>query len=309
MKKIETVSIIGLGAIGAAFLAEASPNMEYSDLRVIAGGTRGAKLRADGIAVNGEVLRPRIIDPDEDAGVSDLLIFAVKFGQLADAIENARRFVGERTVILSLLNGISSENIIGERFGADKLLYSYAVGTDAGNTGSARSYTRMFTIPFGEKTNTPGQYSENVLAVDEFLSRVGIPHEVPEDMLKSLWWKYMMNMGVNQSLGVTRLPYRAIQRGGIVRKLARDIMLEAITVANAEGVTLTETDADAALAVIDTIGAEGKPSTLQDIEARRVTEIEIFSGDLLRLGKKHGLALPINETLYTIIKGIEESLL
>ncbi|MDR0862807.1 MAG: ketopantoate reductase family protein [Oscillospiraceae bacterium] len=304
MREIERVSIIGLGAIGAAFAAEA--RVPEGTLRVIAGGARGEKLRRDGMEINGRRRRFTVVDPSETVEPADLLIIAVKFGQLAQAIEDSRNHVGDDTVILSVLNGISSEEVVGRAFGREKLLYSYCVGTDAMNNGDSRTYSAVYTIPFGEAKNTPGAYSENVLRVQRFFERANIKHEIPEDMLKSMWWKFMMNMGVNQSLAVTRQPYRALQHKGRVYALARDTMLEAVAVAQREGIALEPEDAERAFAVIGTISPDGKPSTLQDIEAKRPTEIEIFSGDLLRLAEKHGMSLPVNEVLYRAIKGIEQ---
>jgi 2-dehydropantoate 2-reductase len=154
--------------------------------------------------------------------------------------------------------------------------------------------------------NVPGAYSEKVLRVQRFFERAGIKYEIPEDMMKSLWWKYMLNMGVNQSLAATRAPYRALQHDGYVRALALDTMLETIEVARREGIDLSRADAERAFAVIETLGGDGQPSTLQDVEARRATELEMFSGDLLRFAQKHGIELPVNAALYRIIKGVEE---
>jgi 2-dehydropantoate 2-reductase len=116
----------------------------------------------------------------------------------------------------------------------------------------------------------------------------------------------MLNMGVNQTLAILRKPYSAIQHDGRARKIAFDAMLETVKIAQGEGVALGEEAPDEAFAVIDTIDPNGKPSTLQDVESERLTEIEMFSGDLLRLAEKQGVTLPVNAILYRLIKTIEE---
>ncbi|MDR3209138.1 MAG: ketopantoate reductase family protein [Oscillospiraceae bacterium] len=307
MKTINTVALIGLGAIGCAFMAEVSKTVPDADLRVVAGGERARRLRESGVRVNGKTYKFRVAEAGETYG-ADLLILAVKAGALERAMEDARGCVGPDTVILSFLNGITSEETLAARFGRGKVLYSYCVGTDATRVGDAVTYATMFSVPFGEAANVPGAYSENVLAVRDFFERVGVRFEIPEDMKKSLWWKYMLNMGVNQTLAVLRQPYSALQRGGFAREIARDTMLEAVEVANREGVALTSADAERAFEVVRGIDPNGKPSTLQDVEAGRRTEIEMFSGDLLRMAARHGLTLPVNDMLYRLIKAGEEAL-
>ncbi|MDR0917541.1 MAG: ketopantoate reductase family protein [Oscillospiraceae bacterium] len=307
MKAIKTVAIVGLGAIGAIFYERLLQTLPMSDISVIADGERAERLRRDGITLNGKRLDVPVAPPHTDTP-ADLVVIAVKAGALGDAIALVRDWVGGDTVVLSLLNGITSERTISDALGRGHVLYSYAVGTDSTWVGGGIQCTRMFTIPFGDAVNVPDALSPEVQRLQAFFERANVPHEVPENMLRSLWWKWTMNMGVNQALAVTRETYAALVRDGFARELARDAMLEAIQIAQLEGVALEPDDAQRALDVIDTISPDGKPSTLQDVEARRRTEIEMFSGDLLRLAEKHGVTLPVNAVLYRVIKAIDEDL-
>jgi 2-dehydropantoate 2-reductase len=82
-------------------------------------------------------------------------------------------------------------------------------------------------------------------------------------------------------------------------------MREVITVANAEGIDLNEGDIDNVYKTIDLMNPEGQTSMFQDILAKRKTEVEMFSLALMELGKKHNIALPVNEMLYLQIRTIE----
>jgi 2-dehydropantoate 2-reductase len=84
------------------------------------------------------------------------------------------------------------------------------------------------------------------------------------------------------------------------------LMQETIAVAAAEGVKLTERDLEEWYRLIPTLSPEGKTSMLQDIEAGRKTEVEIFAGKVVALGARHGIPTPVNEGILQIIHVLEQ---
>ena len=124
MRQVHTVALIGLGAMGAYF----APRLyeEFGDnFRVIAGGNRKKRLEDNGIVINGTRRYFPVVDPKECGEPADLVIIAVKGYGLDQAIEDIRNQVGENTVILSVLNGVDSEQRVIEAYGEDKVLYYY----------------------------------------------------------------------------------------------------------------------------------------------------------------------------------------
>ena len=118
--KLET-AIIGAGALGAIYasiLFESDPE----SVRFIASGERYGRLRRDGVVVNGKHYQIPVTSPEEAAPV-DLLIVAVKYHQLDQAIGEINRAVGPQTTVLSVMNGIDSEGRIGAVYGQDRVLY------------------------------------------------------------------------------------------------------------------------------------------------------------------------------------------
>ncbi len=307
MKKIETVSLIGLGAIGSANIAKISETLPMENIRIIASGEREKRYRENGVCVNGKTYAFPVFGPAEKVVPADLLIFAVKNHHLPKAIEEARGHVGKDTVILSLLNGITSEEEIGKAYGAEKVLYSYVMRTDATRTGDSTNYVNLGFIPFGEAKNTPGEYSDKVLAVEEFFARTGIRHSIPEDMIRDLWLKFMLNVGANQVTAILRCGYGAIKDSPAVRSLAASAMREAVAVAAAENVALAEKDITDCLEILSSLTPAGKTSMLQDVEAKRKTEVEAFGGTVCTLARKHGIEVPVNEALVRFITAIEET--
>jgi 2-dehydropantoate 2-reductase len=306
LKRIETVAIVGLGAIGAMLLEKISLTLPPENIRAIVSGERAGRYRENPVTVNGKQVNFRIRDPKETGESVDLLIFAVKHSQLETAIKDAENSVGENTLIISLLNGIISENIISAAFGREKVLYAYAVGTDSTRRGNDIIYKTFAKIPFGEARNI-GRRSERVSLIEEFFNRTGIPYEIPEDMIKSLWAKFMMNVGVNQLSAVLGATYSAFQKPGAARDLFKSAMMEVVFLSRLEGINLNESDADKAIQIIDSISPEGKTSMLQDMEAGRKTEAGIFGGTVLELSRKFGASSPVNEVLVRLIRAREEA--
>ena len=229
-KAITDVALIGLGAVGAAYLTSVADNFPECRIRVIAAGERAARLRAGGIIYNGRRYMFDVAEP-QDGTPAGLLFVSVKNGQLSEAVGQAAAFVGPDTVIISPLNGVTSEKRLAERFGAEKVVYSYAIKLDATRRCSETVCGNEGWIVFGDERNEPGRLSENVLAVEEFFKRSHIEYEIPEDMIKSLWKKFMMNCGLNQTSAVLGFSYGLMQRSQEARSLMRSAMEEAAAAA------------------------------------------------------------------------------
>lgn len=301
--KIEKVSIIGLGALGIMYAHHLSQKLSKTHLRIIADEHRIQKYKKNGVYCNGERCDFHYVTPEEKVEPADLLIFTVKFDGLQEAIESARGHVGENTIIISALNGIISEVMIGEAYGFDKVLYCVAQGMDAVKVGNQLTYDHKGILVFGDKE--PGIISEKTKALSEFFYAVELPHQVDTDMTHRLWGKFMLNVGVNQTVAVYKTNYGGILREGEARETMIAAMREVIQISEKEGVHLSEKDLQYWLDVLSTLSHEGKPSMAQDVDAKRPSEVELFSGTVLKLGKKHGIETPVNKMLYEKIKEIE----
>lgn len=304
--KIEKVSIIGLGAIGSAYASQMTGFMPWDNIRVIAGGERSERYKGEGININGHNFYFNVVDPLQQCTPADLLIFAVKYNQLDQALTEVQNHVGPGTIIISLLNGITSEEIIGAAYGREKILYSLALGIDAVRVGNQVTFTSLGTVPFGEKINIPGGYSDKVKRLQEFFARTQINYSIPDDMQRTLWWKLMLNVGINQTSAVLRAPYGVFQNVKAARDIMVSAMEEVLDISFKASINLARTDIDELLAVINTLSPTGKTSMLQDIEAGRETEVNIFAGAVIELGEKYGVATPVNKMLFDLIRAEEE---
>jgi 2-dehydropantoate 2-reductase len=301
---INTIAVIGAGAMGACY-ASKFYEIDHNCISFVATGDRYDRLKEKGLIVNDKHYFFNVIRPEEKAPPSDFIIVAVKHHHLEEAIRDISNRVGENTLIISIMNGIESEERIAAVYGADKLLYALAVGIDATRYGNSVTFSQQGKLFFGDAHNP--HLSERVLRVQSLFDQAGIIYEIPEDMIRTLWWKFMINVGVNQTSAALGAPYSVFQNSREARELMESAMKEVITIAQAEGIHLVEEDIEEWNSFLVTLSPQGKTSMLQDVEAKRKTEVEMFAGKVIELGKKHRIPTPINQTLYRFIKVIEES--
>lgn len=308
MDEIRSALIVGAGAVGAS-VASAIHDALPGAAGVLAGEARAARFRAEGFLVNGRRYDFPVV-PSREAPAAGaepgLIIVAVKCHQLAAAIEDMRPYVGPRTLILSLLNGISSEDELAAAFGREKVPYAMIIGIDALREAGSISYASTGKITFGDARNRPGAPSERVSRIAAFFDRAGVRYEVPADMIRALWFKFMINVGINQASAVLRAEYRAFQELPEAREVMEGAMREAVAVSRALGTGLADSDIEAWYATLRGLSPDSKTSMLQDVEARRKTEVEAFAGKVVELGAAAGVATPVNKLLFGIIRTIEK---
>ena len=303
MQEIQKVAILGAGAMGAYFASRFFDTAGFSTV-LIAKGHRLDKLKTKGLVVNEKSYAIPVIHPDEATSTMDLIIVALKHHHLEEAVQGLEKLVGDSTTIISVMNGLESEEYIGSIYGMDKMLYTISVAIDAVRQGNQINYTKPGKHYFGEAINT--HLSQRVLRVQEAFDRAGIVYETPEDMIRMMWWKFMINVGVNQASAVMRAPLGVFQKSPEAQGLMEALMKEVIALTDAMDVNLTNRDIEEWYTFLNVLSPQGKTSMLQDIEAGRKTEVEIFGEKVVELGKTHGVTTPVNQTVLQIIRVIEQ---
>jgi len=302
MKNINNVLICGIGAIGSIY-ADKIQKFNPNSLRVLVDENRLKRYNKNPVVFNGVELNLKYILPEDNNFKADLIIIATKYDGLFEAVKNIRNFVHENTIILSLLNGVTSENIIADLYGRDKVLYSYFIGHSTVRTGRYVSHDDVNKIVFGSE----GAINNNVQSVMKYFKLVGINYEVPSDIRRALWSKYMLNISSNQTSAILGMSFGEMYNNERCLAFMKKLMKEVELIAKAEGISNTETMIDEVIEQIKMISPEGRTSMLQDVEAGRKTELEMFAGTVVELGKKHDIPTPYNQVIKNIIEIIHEN--
>ncbi len=301
-RRIEKISLIGLGAMGVFFAPRLFQTYQES-FWVTAGGERRKRLEQRGVTVNGVNYHFPIVSPEEKKE-ADLILIGVKGYSLDQAMADIKNQVGEHTLILSLLNGVDSEKKLIEVFGEEHVLYAFMRMSIVMKDGTADFDPYWGKIYFGEKKNT--EYSDRVLAVKEVFERADIPYQIEEDMLKGIWFKYMSNIGENLTCALLGVPFGSFQVSEHANWFRIKAMREVAAIAQKKGIDLGEEEIRQQNETVLTIPYANKPSTLQDLEAGKPTEIEMFAKTVVEMGKEVGVETPLCEMFYHGIRTYEE---
>lgn len=297
--KIRTAAILGLGAVGAYIYWGLSAK-EDIDLCVIAEGERKERLEKNGIQINDETVFPKVKTPEEAKGV-DILIVSTKYNGLRDSLDAIEKAAGENTVVMSLLNGVDSEEIIAERIGEERILYSF-MKIASRRVGSSIKFNPEKTLGliYGEADQNRDR--ERVEAVNELFEGSLVKYRESDTILSEIWTKFRLNVAKNQPQAIINCGLGAYSDSEHVKFMQRKLEEEVEAVAAAKGIELTIGKGGS----ISGIPKNTRYSTLQDLDAKRHTEVDMFAGAVVRMGEKLGIPTPYNEMVYHIIKALEE---
>lgn len=302
MNEIKRVGIIGLGALGVLYADQFTRALGQDCVSVLADRQRIARYATEGIYLNDALCHFHYVDAATMHQPLDLLLFAVKFGGLNAAVETCRHLVGPDTTILSVLNGIASEQVLSEAFGAEKVVWCVAQKMAALKEGNRAVCRHSGELAVGLPK---GQNPERLHRLTAFWDKIQFPYSLPEDIQAHMWSKLLCNTGCNQSAMVYECGYSGLQQPGEARRTMISAMREVVTVANAEGIALSEEDVTEWTNIIDHFDPQGEPSMRQDGKAHRKSEVELFAGTIRRLAQKHGIAVPVNDALYARVQEME----
>lgn len=296
--KINKVAIIGAGAIGAYFIWGLSDKLE-ENLFVTADGKRNERLKKDGIIINDKHFKLNVKSPSEMSDI-DLILVCTKYGALNDVLDDIEMMVSENTIVASLLNGIDSEKIIGDRIGHEHMIYSL-MRISSERTGNSIIFNPEKTLGFyyGEKDCL--ERTERLYAIEALLADTVLSYHFVPDIVTDQWIKYASNMSFNLPQAILNVGYGAYEDSEHVEFISKKIWEEVTAVAAAKGIIVTPYPG-----INKNHRKNARFSTLQDLDAKRHTEVDMFAGVLARMGQELSVPVPYCEFAYHAIKALEE---
>ncbi len=299
--KIENVAILGAGAVGCYFIWGLSEKLG-ENLWIIADGERKERLEREGLNINGKQYFVNVRTAQEAKG-ADLLLIATKYGMLPKALDDIAEIVDNHTIVLSLLNGIDSEEIIGDEIGMEHMVYSM-MQIASQRVGNEITFHNEITpgLWYGEAgQKKPG---ERVIAIKELMDNTPLHYHICEDIVKEIWYKFAFNVSYNLPQAIVGCGVGAYADSFHMSMLKMGLRSEVAAVAAEKGIDISE------LSPLEKKKHPSLPksrySTLQDLEAKRHTEIDMFAGTMMRLGQEYNIPTPYNEFAYYVIKALEE---
>ncbi len=293
--EIKKVAILGAGAVGSYVIWGLSqkPTIQVG---VIAQGNRAEKLKK-GLYINDVLYKPEVWNP-EDCKDLDLLIVCVKYGALKGVLDTIEQVVGEDTIVMSLMNGVDSEEIIAERIGEEHILYSLIkVASHKEKTGFYFDPETTIGIVFGGREGY-------VNAVNALFENTPLHYRKTDYIQAEIWSKFRLNVCNNLPQAILGCGVGCYRDSEHMRAIQNGLRKELETIALAKGIDLSKVDSSSLHGSM--VGSDARYSTLQDLDAKRHTEIDMFSGALIRMGKQLDIPTPYNEYTYHMIKALEE---
>lgn len=301
------ICVLGAGALGSSIgsvLTEAGEEVYLIDQwtdHVNAMNEHGLKVREGStdkfVKVQGRTSCTGI-------GPADLVIVLVKSFHTREAIEKAAPIIGDKTMVMSLQNGLGNEETLGEVVGMERLIggKTYVGGVLLGPghiiAGTKGKYTYI-----GEMD---GSITERITKVAEVFNRAGLLTTVSENIVGMIWDKLLINVATGALAGITKLPYGGLYKIPEIRDCAFAAISEGIAVASANGVKLSVEDPEKIwLMAAEGLPDEFKTSMLQSLEKGQKTEIDFINGSVVRWGEKSNIPTPVNKALVASVKGIE----
>lgn len=297
-REIKKVALIGAGAVGCYFISGLAEYLK-DDFVVIANGQRGQRLKEKGVTINDKIYHFPVKEGKE-AGAQDLVLIATKYQGLPDAIQELPNLVGADTMVISLLNGVTSEEKIGQAIGIEHVLYANM------RIASSRKEGVVYFNPeitagmfFGE----PGikEPTKRARAVIELFEKCNLGCHYQGDILKNMWSKYAANVSQNLPQAILSVGHGAYIDSQHVYFIANKLWKEVVAVAKCKGVELSEE-----IELFFGVKYTSRYSTLQDLDAGRHTEIEMLAGNMMEMGEECHVPTPYCEYTYHLIKALEE---
>jgi 2-dehydropantoate 2-reductase len=300
------VCIVGCGAVGSLFAANLA---RLDDVEVWAYDLSRAHvdaINASGLRLSGAgdvVSRPRATADAEEVPPCEFGIVATKTMHTDAAIAATAHAFADGCVA-TVQNGLGNEEVLvrhvervirGTTFPAGKLLEPGHVQWDVkGDTTLG---------PYDERTAF-----EDVERLADACTRAGMPTHAVRDARGPQWRKVIFNAASNPIGAITGLTHGRVCERPDLRALVSGLVTEGKAVAAAQGIVL-DADPEELIdhAAKPEVAYDHKASMLQDVEARRVTEIDYLNGGIVRFGREHGVPTPLNEAIWALVKGVEAS--
>jgi 2-dehydropantoate 2-reductase len=264
-------------------------------------------IRRDGLLLDTVHFTERVaVEASTEARAAEgceLVLFCVKTLDTAAAARQLRPYVGPQTVVISLQNGVDNVENMRTAAGIAAIPSVVYLAADMSGSGHVKHRGRgELTIGY-----PGGAVGPSLEPLAQFFRDAEIPCRISEDITADLWTKLVVNCGFNAISALGKANYGRMVGSSPTMEVMRRTIEEVIAVGKAAGVRFPDTNLpEAVFRLKDSMG-EAISSTAQDITRGKKTEIDALNGYVARRGRDLGIPTPVNQSLYALVKLLEEA--
>ena len=298
------IAIVGAGAMGCLLASYLSP---AHDVWLIDGWqtqvdtitTQGLTRERDGGLHHST---PHATTTARDAFPSHVAIVMVKYHQTAWAASQVAQLLAPDGICVTLQNGIGGVDVLSEHLGAQRTTQGV---TSLGGTLLGPGQVRHAGM--GDTVFAQDLASAYLPALVDAFNDVGLPAHFSSDIASLIWGKLVVNVGINALTGLLRVPNGFLATHSGAQALLTHCVHEAMTVAEAQGITLPYADPLAHVLQVATATAQNRSSTLQDVLRGSPSEIPTINGAVVRAGARLGIDTPYNRIMLELMQVVDSS--
>jgi len=307
------VCVMGAGAMGCligGLLHEGGLDVTLVDTwqaHIDAINSTGLKLTGEG---GDRTIKPKATSDVASLGKFDVIIVQCKATATKTAIESALPLFHDTTVAISLQNGLGNENVMAEvlaPLGGGKRVFGGQTlqGANIVEPGCIKIHTNLMSY-IGE---WEGGLSERCGKICKAFTAAGLPSEEHPDIAKKIWMKAIYNCVVSPLSAITNKFHKDVYCRHDAMYVAELITNEALAVAKAEGIQVSDEEARECLDKVIKSNQSNKSSMAMDIDAKRQSEMDFINGFVVTLAAKHNIEVPMNRTMVFFVKALESHFL
>ena len=291
--------MIGAGGVGGYFggrLAQAGSDVAFIARGATLGALRSNGLRVDSILGDFAIHPVNVTDDPATVGPVDAILMAVKAWQIPEAAAQITPMLGEDTMIVPLENGIDAPEVLSQIVGARHVLGGLcAIVSFVVAPGYIRHAAVEPVVMFGELDN---RRSERVERLRVAFAEAGVHVEVPPDIRRSIWTKFLFIATLSGIGALTRVPIGVWRADEEIRALADRSLREVLQVATARGVDLGDDAIERTWHRYDGMAPDSTSSMQRDIMEGKPSELDAQLGAVVRLARESGVEVPVTAMIY-----------
>jgi 2-dehydropantoate 2-reductase len=296
------IAAMGAGGVGGYFGARLQ--QAGHDVTFFARGRHLEAIRSGGLRIESPhgdaLLKVRVLEDPREAGVADVVLFAVKLWDTEAAAEKLRPVVGPETALIPFQNGVESIARLRKVFPEKAVLGGSAyIATRVKAPGVIEHTGEMSRLQFGPVLPSQKEKADAFLAA---CREAKINAEIPDDIVRANWEKFVFLVAVSSATAVARAPLGVVRGDPDLRWLFEQAMRETWRLGRARGVALADDFVEARMKFADGLHAGMKASLAHDLENRGRLEAPWLCGAVARMSEEAGLDAPVNRAVYAALK-------